>query len=101
MVASKANRRGKQVNLLPTSTKSATLLLPVKRELRYFFACRAAKKSSSPPPKSGAFDLHSTGWPGDARSAPEGWSKCSSLTKGIRCIVTGARREEKEPNILF
>src|SRR3954464_5915886 len=83
MVASKANRRGKQANLLPTSTKSATLLLPVKRELRYFFACRAAKKSSSPPPKSGAFDLHSTGRPADGRSAPKGWSRHPVSPKGL------------------
>src|SRR3954462_3966318 len=98
MVASKANRRGKQANLLPTSTKSATLLLPVKRELRYFFACSAAKKSSSPPPKSGAFDLHSTGWPANGRSAPKGWSQAFSLTKGIAVYERGLSSEFSSEN---
>src|SRR3954454_5008734 len=40
--------------------------------------------------------LRSTGRPADRRSAPKGWSKCSSLTKGIgRLELTDATPVEK------
>jgi hypothetical protein len=82
-VPSSVSTGASPANLLQTATKSATLLLlPVKRELRYFFACRAAKKSSSPPPKSGAFDLHSTVRVANGRSAPKGWSRPPVSPKG-------------------